>query len=75
MNIHVGAEAFARFEARRLSPAIGAVLHGVDLSEPMDDALVAEIRKALLRYKVIFFRDQDITREQHIAFARKFGEL
>lgn len=75
MNIHVGAEAFARFEARRLSPAIGAVLHGVDLSEPLDDALVAEIRKALLRYKVIFFRDQDITREQHIAFSRKFGEL
>ena len=40
-----------------------------------DSALVAEIRSLLLKYKVLFFRDQDITRAEHIAFARHFGEL
>ncbi len=67
-------QSFARFEVRPLTPAIGAELHGADLSEP-DDELIAQIRDALLTYKVVFFRDQDITREQHIAFARRFGEL
>ena len=36
---------------------------------------MAEIRALLLKYRVVFFRDQDITREQHVAFARRFGEL
>jgi taurine dioxygenase len=40
-----------------------------------DDALMAEIRALLLKHRVIFFRDQDITRAQHVAFARRFGEL
>ena len=66
--------AFTQFEARRLSPAIGAELIGADLTTPTD-TLVSEVRAALLRYQVVFFPDQDITRQQHIAFARKFGEL
>ena len=65
---------FTQFEARRLSPAIGAELIGADLRSPTD-TLVSEVRAALLRYQVVFFRDQDITRAQHIAFARKFGKL
>lgn len=65
---------FTRFEARRLSPAIGAELIGADLAKA-DDALISEVRTALLAYKVIFFRDQTISREEHIAFARGFGEL
>ena len=60
---------------RPLSPTIGAEIHGVDLRDELDDDTIAEIRGALLRWKVIFFRDQDITAEQHIAFARRFGEL
>ncbi len=60
---------------RPLSPTIGAEIHGVDLRDGLDDDVIAEIRGALLRWKVIFFRDQDITSEQHIAFARRFGEL
>jgi taurine dioxygenase len=40
-----------------------------------DPALVAEIRALLLKHKVLFFRDQDITRAEHVAFARHFGEL
>lgn len=75
MNVHVKAESFARFEARPLTPVIGAELHGIDLAGEIDDGLVAEVRKALLEYKVVFFRDQAISREQHIDFARRFGEL
>jgi taurine dioxygenase len=66
--------AFTQFEARQMSPAIGAEQIGADLTKPTD-TLVSEVRAALLRYKVVFFRDQDITRAQHLAFARKFGEL
>ena len=65
---------FTRFEPYSLSPALGAELLGADLANP-DETLIAEVRKALLRYQVVFFRDQDITRSQHIAFARAFGEL
>jgi len=65
---------FTRFTPKPMSPAIGAELLGADLAKA-DDTLFAEVRRALLTYKVVFFRDQDITREQHIAFARGFGDL
>jgi taurine dioxygenase len=60
---------------RPLAPRIGSEIFGVDLREELSDDTIAEIRGVLLRRKVIFFRDQDITAEQHIAFARRFGEL
>ncbi len=60
---------------RPLSPTIGAEIHGVDLREEPSDRTIADIRSALLRWKVVFFHDQDISTEQHIAFARRFGEL
>jgi taurine dioxygenase len=41
----------------------------------MDEQTFDEVHRALLEYKVIFFRDQDITSEQHVAFARRFGAL
>lgn len=62
-------------EVRPLTPVIGAEIHGVDLTEPLDDDAVAGVRAALLEHKVIFFRDQAITRQQHLAFARRFGTL
>ena len=74
MNLHTPPEAFSRFEVQPLTPAIGAEIHGVDLAE-IDADLIADIRQALLRYKVIFFRDQNLTRAQHITFARQFGDL
>lgn len=58
-----------------MSPKIGAIVRGVDLTGPVSDAQIAAMRQALLDYKVIFFRDQDITTEQHLDFARRFGEL
>ncbi|MFE3002750.1 TauD/TfdA dioxygenase family protein [Nocardia sp. NPDC059246] len=55
---------------------IGAELSGVDLATAAhDDALFAELRALLLEYKVLFVRDQDISRADHVALARRFGEL
>jgi taurine dioxygenase len=62
-------------EVRPVSAALGAEIHGVDLSQPLSDSAIAEIRELLLRYIVVFFRDQDLTPDQHVAFARRFGEL
>ena len=60
----------------QLTYAIGAELSNVDLGvASRDSALVAEIRQLLLKYRVLFFRNQDFTRAEHVAFARHFGEL
>lgn len=66
---------FTKFSVEALTPRIGAEIAGVDLTDDLPDEAIAEIRQALLTYKVIFFRDQDISQEQHIAFARRFGDL
>lgn len=58
-----------------LTPAIGVEVTGVDLARPLDSETLAALRAALLGHKVLFFRDQDITTEEHLAFARSFGEL
>jgi taurine dioxygenase len=58
-----------------ITPRIGAEIKGIDLREQLSDEVIADIRQALLTYKVVFFRDQDITEDQHIAFARRFGQL
>ena len=75
MTVHVPASQFTRFEVRPLTPTIGAELLGIDLSQDLDDAMIADIRAALLAHKVVFFRDQNIDRAQHLAFARRFGPL
>lgn len=62
-------------DIRPLTPAIGAEILGIDLGSADIAARIPEIRAALLSHGVIFFRDQDITTAQHIAFARAFGEL
>lgn len=65
----------APFTIRPMTPAIGAELLDIDLgASDIADAIPA-IRQVLLDYKVIFFRDQDISQEQHLSFARMFGEL
>ncbi len=59
-----------------LTCSIGAELTHVHLgAAAQDDDLMAQIRQAWLTHRVIFFRDQDISRAEHVAFARKFGEL
>src|ERR1700730_864138 len=61
--------------AARIAGALGAEIAGVDLSRPLSDEVIGEIRKALLDHQVIFFHDQHLTLEQHLAFGRRFGEL
>jgi alpha-ketoglutarate-dependent sulfate ester dioxygenase len=63
------------FDARPLGATIGALISGVDLTVELPHAVVAELRRALLDYKVIFFREQALTPAAHVAFARRFGEL
>jgi taurine dioxygenase len=60
---------------RPLNPVIGAELHGLDLREELRDDDVHAIKATLDRYGVVFFRDQDITPAQQLAFGRRFGEL
>ncbi|MEG0150501.1 MAG: TauD/TfdA family dioxygenase [Comamonas sp.] len=57
------------------SAHIGALISGVVLERPLSAAEVHTVRSALLRWKVVFFRDQHLTHEQHLAFSRQFGEL
>ncbi|MEM7019604.1 MAG: TauD/TfdA family dioxygenase [Pseudomonadota bacterium] len=58
-----------------LTGACGAILNNVDLAKGVDEPLFNAIHDALLEHGVIFFRDQNITREQHKDFGRMFGEL
>jgi taurine dioxygenase len=62
-------------EVRPQAGRIGAEIGGVDLARALDDDSVAAIRQALLQWKVIFFRDQHITQDQHQAFAERFGSV
>ncbi len=54
---------------------LGAEVSGVDLSAELDDGAVREIKDALARYQVLFFRDQPLSGDQLLGFARRFGEL
>jgi len=58
-----------------LSPTIGAEIGGVDLRQKLDRLQRDALKALLLRHKVLFFRDQDINRDQQLAFAANFGEV
>jgi len=59
----------------RIAGALGAEISGVDLSRPVSDAAIGEIRAALLDNLVIFLHDQQLSPEQQLVFGRRFGEL
>ena len=59
----------------KLTPIIGAEVGGVDLAQPLGNRQIDEIHRALAENLVIFFRDQHLTEDQHLAFGRLFGEL
>jgi taurine dioxygenase len=63
----------ATLDVRPLSGAIGAEIHGVDLSRDIDEPTVAAIRRVWLEHLVIFFRDQDLPPAQFLTLARRFG--
>lgn len=60
----------------QLTCAIGAEVSGVNLADAIhDDDLFAQLRQQLLQHRVLFMRDQHFSRAEHVAFARRFGEL
>jgi taurine dioxygenase len=72
----VQATSLGSLQVEQLTCAIGAEVGNVNLGvASRDPALLAEIRALLLKHKVLFFNDQDISRAEHVAFARHFGEL
>jgi alpha-ketoglutarate-dependent sulfate ester dioxygenase len=60
---------------KQVAGHIGAEIRGVDLSRPVSDAAVKEIRQALLKWKVVFFRDQQIGHAEQVAFTSRFGQV
>lgn len=60
---------------RRLSPALGAEVLGMDVSKLITESEVAHLREALNEYGVLCFRDQHLTEEQQIEFSRRWGPL
>ncbi len=70
-----GTEPYETLAVDKLTPIIGAELSGIDLGAPLSNRQFDEIHRALAENLVIFFRDQHITDEQHLAFGRRFGEL
>ena len=65
----------SQIEVRPIAGSIGAEIHGVDVSQDLDDRTVRDIRQALLDHCVIFFRNQTLDAERHKAFSRRFGKL
>ena len=63
-----------RIAVKPIAGALGAEISGVDLRD-VDDATFDDIHEAWLEHQVVFFRDQDITPEQQIAFSKRFGEI
>ncbi|SVD41626.1 uncharacterized protein METZ01_LOCUS394480, partial [marine metagenome] len=58
-----------------LSPIIGAEVSGVELTQPIDAGTLAELESAWAAHLVLFFRQQDLSFEQHKSLGRRFGEL
>ena len=62
-------------DLRPMAGALGADIYDIDLARPLDDATFAAVERAFHDYLVLFFHDQKLTPEQHVAFSRRFGPL
>ncbi len=62
-------------EIRPLCECFGAEIVGIDLAQPVDDALYARIHSAFLERQLLLFRDQDLSPANHVALGRRFGEV
>jgi len=63
------------FEIRNLSPACGAEIIGLNLHETLPEQTIADLRTAWSEHVVLVFRDLEITEEEQLHFAGRFGEL
>ncbi len=66
---------YTRFAVEPYTPTIGAVIHDLDLSQTLDETTQTELRRALAEHEVIFFCDQHLTPDQHVAFTKIFGKV
>lgn len=66
---------YQRIRLQPISGSLGAIVHGVDLRQPLDPGTYGELKQALLANLVLFFRDQALTPAEQVAFGRHFGDL
>ncbi|MEY3256736.1 MAG: Alpha-ketoglutarate-dependent sulfate ester dioxygenase, partial [Cyanobacteriota bacterium] len=66
---------YQNIEIKPIAGRIGAKIKGVNLAENLSDEIISEIRKALVEYKVIFFRGQELDANGQVAFAQRFGKI
>jgi taurine dioxygenase len=64
-----------QIEIKRVSGALGAEIRGIDLAGQLDNSAMATVRQAFVDHGVVFFMDQDLTPEQQLDFARRFGPI
>src|SRR6476659_7121570 len=65
---------YRHIEVRPIAGALGAEIDGVDIAQPLDGEVISEIRRAFLDHLVILFRDQKVSAQEQLAFAKRFGE-
>ena len=82
MNVNVSAHSWtqealagAPFTVERIGRHLGAQIHGLDLTKPLDAATFRALEAALIENKVIFARAQHLTTAQHVSLSAMFGEL
>ena len=73
--IYDNPQKFERLQVRPMNSTIGAEIRGVDLSRPLDDATWQEVRQAFADYLVVYFPDQPLTHDQHLAFSERLGPV
>ena len=70
----VGAD-YQILELKPYNPSIGATVGNIDLTRPLTDAELAELKRAFTEYQVLFFRDQQISHDDHVRLAEYFGTI
>ena len=63
------------FKVEAITPVIGAGISGISLNKDLKSDTVEKIYNALIKYQVIFFREQDLTPEFHLQLAKRFGDI
>ena len=74
-NLATPDSGYRHIEIHPLSGAVGAEIHGVDIANGLSTVVFEEVQHAFSDFGVIFFRNQDLTPEQHIDFARRWGKI
>ena len=65
---------YRHIEVRPIAGALGAEIEGVNVAQPLEGEVIAEIRQAFLDHLVIFLRNQKLTPQEQLAFAQQFGQ-